>query len=60
MIAFLTRPAPDDLRWSIVLIGITALLLWRTSVSTRPPRLVPATASAELGAESPAIASLLT
>jgi hypothetical protein len=59
-IAFLTTPAAGSLLWSIALLVITIALLVYTEVATRPARLSASTTSAELGVESPAVASLLT
>ena len=60
MIGFFTRPDGGSLWWSILLLAVTMALLLRASIATRPPRLVASTTSDELGAESPAVASLLT
>ena len=60
LLGFFTRPDAGSLWWSILfLLATMALQLW-ASLWTRPPRLVASTTSAELGAESPAVASLLT
>ncbi len=60
MIAFFTEPDAAALWWSVGLLLATVLLAWWGAVLSRPPRLVAATTSAELGAESPAVASVLT
>ncbi len=60
MIAFFTAPATGSLLWSIALLAVTVALLVYTEMATRPPRLSASTTSAELGAETPAVASLLT
>jgi len=60
LLAFFTRPDAGPLLWSILLLVATVGLLYYAGISTRPPRLVASTRSAELGAESPAVASLLT
>jgi hypothetical protein len=58
--AFFTRPAIGTLWWSILLLALTIGLIYYAGIATRPPRLVASTQSAELGAESPAVASVLT
>ena len=60
MIAFFTRPDAAALGWSVVLLLVTMGVLVYASIWTRPPRLAGSAPSAELGAESPAVASLLT
>jgi hypothetical protein len=60
LLAFFTRPDVGSLWWSILLLLATMGLLLYGSISTRPPRLAASSASAELGTESPAVASLLT
>ena len=60
MTAFFTAPDGASLWWSIILLVLTALLLLRAGIATRPPRLTAATTSNELGNESPAVTSLLT
>ena len=60
MTAFFTAPDGASLWWSIILLVLTALLLLRAGIATRPPRLTAATTSNELGSESPAVTSLLT
>lgn len=60
MIAFFTAPAAGPLLWSTGLLALTVVLLVRSEVVTRPPRLFASTTSAELGAESPAVASVIT
>jgi hypothetical protein len=60
LLAFFTRPDAGSLWWSILLLAVTMALLVYAGTSTRPPRLVASGRSAELGAESPAVASLLT
>ncbi|MGH9272377.1 MAG: DUF2207 family protein [Ilumatobacteraceae bacterium] len=60
MTAFLTAPDAGSLLWSVALLVLTLLLLVQAEVVTRPPRLIASTTSAELGVESPAIASLIT
>ncbi len=60
IVAFFTRPDVGSLWWSIILLILTMVLLARAEVATRPPRLTASTTSAELGAESPAVTSLLT
>jgi Predicted membrane protein (DUF2207) C-terminal domain len=60
LLAFFTRPDAGSLWWSILLLAATVALLVYAGISTRPPRLVASARSAELGAESPAVASLLT
>ena len=60
LLGFFTRPDAGSLWWSILFLVATMLLQLWASVWTRPPRLVASTTSSELGAESPAVASLLT
>jgi hypothetical protein len=60
MIAFFTAPAGGSLLWSIALLVVTIVLLVYTEIVTRPPRLSASTTSAELGVETPAVASLVT
>jgi len=60
MLGFFTRPDAGALGWSVVLLLVTVALLVYAGIWTRPPRLAAAGQSAELGAESPAVASLLT
>ncbi|MET0146589.1 MAG: hypothetical protein ABW328_17640 [Ilumatobacteraceae bacterium] len=60
MLAFFTRPEPAALLWSVVLLLATMALLLYAGIATRPPRIPASAPSAELGAESPAVASLLT
>jgi hypothetical protein len=60
LLAFFTRPDAGSLWWSILLLAVTIGLLVYAGISTRPPRLVASVPSAELGVESPAVASLLT
>ncbi len=60
LLAFFTRPDAGSLWWSILLLVATIALLTYARISTRPPRLVASGQSAELGDESPAVASLLT
>jgi hypothetical protein len=60
LLAFFTRPDGGPLVWSILLLLATLALLFYAGTATRPPRLVASVRSAELGAESPAVASLLT
>ena len=60
LLGFFTRPDAGLLWWSILLLLATMTLQLWASFWTRPPRLVASTTSAELGAESPAVASLLT
>jgi Predicted membrane protein (DUF2207) C-terminal domain len=60
LLAFFTRPDAGSLWWSILLLLATMALLFYAGLSTRAPRLVASSQSAELGAESPAVASLLT
>ena len=60
MIAFFTAPATGSLLWCIALLIVTVALLVYTEMATRPPRLSASTTSAELGAETPALASLVT
>lgn len=60
LLAFFTRPDGGSLWWSILLLAVTIALLVYASLATRPPRLAASAPSAELGAESPAVASLLT
>ncbi|MBA3606838.1 MAG: hypothetical protein H0W46_12875, partial [Acidimicrobiia bacterium] len=59
-LAFFTAPETGLLWWSILLLAVTIGLVMFGSVATRPPRLVAGPPRAELGLESPAIASLLT
>lgn len=60
LLAFFTRPDVGSLWWSVVLLLATMALLLYARIATRPPRLAASAPSAELGAESPAVASLLT
>ena len=60
MIGFFTRPDGGALTWSVVLLLATLGLLLYGAIATHPPRLAGSAPSAELGAESPAVASLLT
>lgn len=60
VLAYFTSPDPSTLRWSIVLLGLTVALMMWAAVATRPPRLAAVAPTPELGAESPAVASLLT
>jgi hypothetical protein len=60
LLALFTRPDGGSLWWSILLLAVTVALLVYASVTTRPPRLAASSPSAELGAESPAVTSLLT
>ncbi len=60
LFGFFTSPDAGSLWWSIGWLAATLVLLALASSLTRPPRMVASTTSAELGAESPAVASLLT
>lgn len=60
LLAFFTRPDGGALWWSVLLLLATLGLLLYLGIATRPPRLAASAPSAELGAESPAVASLLT
>jgi Predicted membrane protein (DUF2207) len=60
LFGFFTSPDTGSLWWSIGWLALTVVLLMIGAGLTRPPRLVASTTSAELGAESPAVASLLT
>src|SRR3954452_25011344 len=60
VLAFLTRPDIGMLWWSVVLLVVTIGLMVYGRIATRPPRLVASAQSAEVGAEAPAVASLLT
>ena len=60
LLAFFTEPDAGSLWWSILLLLVTIGLLVYAGIATRPPRLAASAPSAELGAESPAVASLLT
>ncbi len=60
LLAFFTRPDTGSLWWSVLLLLVTIGLMLYAGVATRPPRLAASAPSAELGNESPAIASLLT
>ena len=60
LVAFFTTPDAGLLWWSVLLLLVTIGLVMFAAVATRPPRLVATTPTAELGLESPAIASLLT
>ena len=60
LFGFFTSPDAGSLWWSIGWLAATVVLLALAGGSTRPPRMVASTTSAELGAESPAVASLLT
>ncbi len=60
VVGFFTSPDTGSLWWSIGWLALTVVLLLIAASLTRPPRLVASTTSAELGAESPAVASLLT
>ncbi|MET0460582.1 MAG: hypothetical protein ABW195_15130 [Ilumatobacteraceae bacterium] len=60
LLGFFTRPDAAALGWSVVLLLGTLALLVYAGIWTRPPRLAASGQSAELGAESPAVASLLT
>jgi predicted membrane protein DUF2207 len=60
LLAFFTRPDVGSLWWSILSLLATMALQLYGSLATRPPRLVASAPSAELGSESPAVASLLT
>jgi hypothetical protein len=60
LLAFFTRPDAGALWWSVLLLLATLALLVYLGIATRPPRLAASAPSAELGAESPAVASLLT
>ena len=60
LLAFFTRPDTGSLWWSVLLLLVTVGLMLYAGVATRPPRLAASAPSAELGNESPAVASLLT
>jgi Predicted membrane protein (DUF2207) C-terminal domain len=60
LLGFFTSPDPGSLWWSVLWLAATLVLLLWAGIATRPPRLVASATSAELGAESPAVASLLT
>ena len=60
LLAFFTRPDTGSLWWSVLLVLATLALLLYAGLATRPPRLAASAPSAELGNESPAVASLLT
>jgi Predicted membrane protein (DUF2207) C-terminal domain len=60
LLGFFTSPDPGSLWWSVLWLAATLVLLVWAAVFTRPPRLVASATSAELGAESPAVASVLT
>jgi hypothetical protein len=60
LLAFFTRPDAASLWWSVLLLAATLGLLVYAGIATRPPRLAASAPSAELGSESPAVASLLT
>ena len=60
LFGFFTSPDAGSLWWSIGWLALTVVLLALAGGLTRPPRMVASTTSAELGAESPAVASLLT
>jgi hypothetical protein len=60
LLAFFTRPDAGSLLWSILLLVASVALIVYAGIATRPPRLVASGRSAELGAEAPAVASLLT
>lgn len=60
LLAFFTRPDNGSLWWSVLMLLVTFGLLVYTGIASRPPRLVASHPTAELGAESPAVASLLT
>ncbi len=60
LLGFFTSPDPGSLWWSVLWVSVTLLLLLTAGVATRPPRLVASATSAELGAESPGVASVLT
>jgi hypothetical protein len=59
-VGFFTSPDVGSLWWSVAWLAVTLVLLVAASIITRPPRLAASATSAELGAESPAVASLLT
>ena len=60
MLGFFTRPDAGALGWALLLLAAALGLLLYARISTRPPRLAASGQSAELGLESPAVASLLT
>jgi len=60
VLAFFTSPSNGPLLLSIALVVATVLLVEYARRATGPPRLVADEASAELGLETPAIASLVT
>ena len=60
LLAFFTRPDAGSLWWSVLLLLLTMGLMLYAGIATRPPRLAASAPSAELGSESPAVASLLT
>ncbi len=60
VLAFFTRPEAGTLLWAVLLLAAAMALLLYAGVSTRAPRIPASTPSAELGVESPAVASLLT
>jgi hypothetical protein len=60
LLGFFTRPDVGALWWSVLLLVATIGLLLYANIATRPPRLAASAPSAELGSESPAVASLLT
>ncbi len=60
LLGFFTRPDIGSLWWSILLLAVTIGLLAYAGIATRPPRLAASAPSAELGSETPAVASLLT
>ena len=60
LLAFFTRPDTGSLWWSVLLLLAALALLLYAGLATRPPRLAASAPSAELGSESPAVASLLT
>jgi Predicted membrane protein (DUF2207) C-terminal domain len=60
LFGFFTSPDAGSLWWSVAWLAATLVLLLWAGIATRPPRMVASTTSAELGAESPAVASLLT
>ncbi|MET0461262.1 MAG: hypothetical protein ABW195_18570 [Ilumatobacteraceae bacterium] len=60
LLGFFTRPDAGALGWSVLLLLVTLGLLVYAGIWTRPPRLAASGQSAELGAESPAVSSLLT
>ena len=60
LLGFFTSPARGPMILAVVLLVVTMLLIARGRIASAPPRLAPDEASDELGAEAPAIASLLT